>query len=269
VKTLVNIKVKLIKIQNLILKPIYKVYEWKLYREIKNKSIPVHIGFILNGNRRWASSLGLKPEEGHRYGFEKAKEVLSWCLELGVKTVTLYVFSTENFKRSRSEVEHIFNIAEKAFREVPNNPDIHKYSVRVKAIGRIEYLPESLREAIKKAEEATAAYSSRKLFIAIGYGGRSEIVDAIKKIIVDILNGKLRIDEVDEDEVSKHLYTAGEPDPDLIIRTSGEERLSNFLIWQCAYSELYFTDVHWPSFRKIDFWRIIRSYQRRSRRFGA
>lgn len=246
---------------------IYRYYERKLYQSIKAGNVPKHVGLILDGNRRWAKELGLDPSMGHHYGFEKLKEVLQWCWELGIRTVTVYALSTENFKRPKEELEELIRLAEKAFSEVVENKVIHERKVRIRALGRIGLLNSSLQEAIRKAEDATKDYKDHKLNIAIAYGGRAEILDAVKKMMAEVLNGDLEINEINEETFSKYLYVS--EDPDLIIRTSGEERLSGFLLWQSAYSELYFMDVYWPELRRIDLLRAIRTYQRRHRRFGV
>ncbi|MGQ4833364.1 MAG: polyprenyl diphosphate synthase [Candidatus Asgardarchaeia archaeon] len=248
--------------------PIYRLYGWYLWRQIKNGKKPNHIGVILDGNRRYAKKLGLKPSEAHKVGAKKVEEFLEWAWELGIKYVTLYTFSTENFSRSPEEVREIMKLAEEYFERVLKDEKIHKYRVRVKAIGKINLLPKNVRQAIKKAEESTKEYNKHFLNIAIGYGGRIEIVDAVKKIAEKVAKGEIRPDEITDETISQHLYTSGLPDPDLIIRTSGEERLSGFLLWQSAYSELFFCEVFWPVIRKIDIWRAIRTYQQRHRRFG-
>jgi tritrans,polycis-undecaprenyl-diphosphate synthase [geranylgeranyl-diphosphate specific] len=248
---------------------VYRYYEKKLSNSVKNGQIPRHVGLILDGNRRWAKELGLDPNLGHQYGFEKLKEVLQWCWEIGIKTVTVYALSTENLKRPKEEVDALIGLAEKAFNDVIESKEIHERKVRIKALGRLHLLKESLRESIRRAEESTKGYSDRRLNVAIAYGGRAEILDAARKIIADVINGDLEVGEINEETFSKYLYTAEDPDPDLIIRTSGEERLSGFLLWQSAYSEFYFMDVYWPELRKIDLLRAIRTYQRRHRRFGT
>jgi len=247
---------------------IYKIYEKKLWEEIKQGPIPNHVGLILDGNRRWARRLGLDVAEGHKRGKEKIKEVLRWCWALGIKNVTIYVLSTENFNRSKQEVEALLNLARQGFSELLEDPEIHEKKIRVRAIGKLELLPEDIRELIRRVEAATQNYGSSTLNIAIAYGGRAEIVDAVRKIAEQVKDGKLRSEDINEKLFEQYLYTAGSPDPDLIIRTSGEERLSGFLLWQSAYSELCFLDVYWPEIRRIDFWRAIRTYQRRERRFG-
>jgi tritrans,polycis-undecaprenyl-diphosphate synthase [geranylgeranyl-diphosphate specific] len=239
---------------------VYKLYEKWLWQQVKNGRKPEHIAIILDGNRRWASGLSFNPWVGHHYGAEKTEDLLDWCMDLGVKSVTLYAFSTENFLRSSREVDEIMRIVEEKLGELLTAERIHKDKVRVKVIGRPDLLPESLQEMIEQIEEATKDYDEHFLNLALAYGGRAEIVDAARKIAQKVRSGRLE----------RHLYTAHMPqqDPDLIIRTSGEERLSGFLLWQSAYSELCFLDVYWPAFRRIDLLRAIRTYQMRKRRFG-
>ncbi len=256
-------------IRTWVINQIYRFYEKRLSNTIKNGEVPRHVGLILDGNRRWAKELGLDPTLGHQYGFEKLKEVLQWCWEIGIGTVTVYALSTENLKRPKGEVDALIALAEKAFNDVIESKEIHERGVRIRALGRLHLLKESLREAVRKAEESTKSYSDRRLNIAIAYGGRAEILDAARKIISDVINGDLEVGDINEETFAKYLYTAEDPDPDLIIRTSGEERLSGFLLWQSAYSEFYFMDVYWPELRKIDLLRAIRTYQRRQRRFGT
>ncbi|MGB9756815.1 MAG: polyprenyl diphosphate synthase, partial [Candidatus Bathyarchaeales archaeon] len=221
--------------------------------------------------RRWASEKALQPWFGHEKGAEKVEQLLDWCLKLNVKSITLYAFSTENFSRSKAEVEEIMRIAEEEFRRILTDERIHKNKVRVKVIGRLSLLPESLQQLVNDVEEATRDYNEHFLNIAFAYGGRAEIVDAARKIAESVQIGKLDIQSIDEDLFEKYLYTSHMPkqDPDLIIRTSGEERLSGFLLWQSAYSELCFLDVYWPDFRLIDLLRAVRTFQKRKRRFGA
>ncbi|MCX8182509.1 MAG: polyprenyl diphosphate synthase [Candidatus Methanomethyliaceae archaeon] len=251
-----------------VMKHVYSYYERKLLSEVKRGRMPEHVGLILDGNRRWAMEAGLTSEKGHEYGFEKLKEVLNWCWELGIHVVTIYALSTENLQRDKREVENLLRLAKKGFSEVLNSPEIHRYKVRIKAIGRLDLLDEDLRQLIMQVEKATERYNDNKIYVAIAYGGRVEIVDATKRIIKSVLSGELRMEDIDERTFAKYLYTNGDKDPDLIIRTSGEERLSGFLLWQSAYSEFYFMDVYWPALRKIDLLRAIRTYQNRTRRFG-
>ena len=190
---------------------------------------------------------------------------------LGVKFVTLYTFSTENFRRPASEIDEIMRIAEVKFRKLLVDERIHQSKVHVKVIGRVNLLPESLQQLIAEVENATAEYDNQFLNFAIAYGGRAEIVDAAKTIAEKVKNGELKLDDIDESTFEKYLYTSHMPkqDPDVIIRTSGEERLSGFLLWQSAYSELLFLDVYWPDFRLIDLLRAFRTFERRKRRFGS
>lgn len=249
----------------------YKLYEKWLWYQIKNGEKPEHIGIILDGNRRWASDKTMAPWFGHEKGAEKIEQLLDWCLKFEVKSITLYAFSTENFKRSKDEIAEIMRIAVAEFRKILTDERIHQNKVHVKVIGRTSLLPEELQKTIEDAEKATEAYDEHFLNIALAYGGRAEIVDAAKKIAEVVHKGELDPQKIDEGTFEQYLYTSHLPkqDPDLIIRTSGEERLSGFLLWQSAYSELFFLDVYWPDFRVIDLLRAIRTFQKRKRRFGA
>lgn len=249
---------------------VYKVYEWWLQSQIKDRDVPKHIALILDGNRRWASRKNLILWEGHEAGAKKAEEVLRWISDLGVRTTTFYVLSVENFQRPKEEVERLMALFEEKFKEILEDEEVHKHRVRIKVLGDLELLPESLRDLIAKVEARTSQYDAYWLNIALAYGGRREIVDAARRIGEEILKGHIRPGEIDEDLFTKYLYTSHlpNPEPDLIIRTSGEERLSGFLLWQSAYSELCFLDVYWPAFRRIDLLRAIRTYQERKRRFG-
>lgn len=249
---------------------VYKVYEKWLWRQVKNNIMPSHVAVILDGNRRWARRKGLPPWFGHRKGAEKVKEFLKWCLDLNIKIVTLYVLSTENLKREVSELNHLLDIIESYLKDALNDNIFDKYRIKFKAIGNLHLLPNRIRELIIELENRTKSYNNYFLNIAIAYGGRAEIVEAVKRIIRDIQTGTLSLNSLNEETFEKYLFTAHlpKPSPDLIIRTSGEERLSNFLLWQSAYSELCFLEVYWPEFRKIDLWRAIRIYQKRNRRFG-
>jgi tritrans,polycis-undecaprenyl-diphosphate synthase [geranylgeranyl-diphosphate specific] len=229
-----------------------------------------YIAIIVDGNRRWAYEGLLKARIGHRRGAERVSQLLDWCLDMGVECVTLYSFSTENFARAPQEVKEILRIAEEKLQEILTDERIHKNRIRVKVIGRVGLLPKKLQELIREVEIATETYDNQFLTVALAYGGRAEIVDATKKIAERVKRGELPIEKINEDVFEKFLYTSHmpNPDPDLIIRTSGEERLSGFLLWQSAYSELCFLDVFWPDFRRIDLLRAVRTYQRRKRRFG-
>ena len=207
---------------------------------------------------------------GHRHGADKIDELLDWCIEIDAKFITLYAFSTENFCRSPEEVEQIMKLIEAKLRSILKNRSIYENKIRVKAIGRTDLLPKSIQEVIQQVEESTKEFDDRFLNVALAYGGRAEIVDATKKIAKEVKNGELKPENINEQIFENYLYTAHMPkqDADLIIRTSGEERLSGFLSWQSAYSELCFVDVNWPDFRRIDILRAVRTYQRRKRRFG-
>lgn len=250
---------------------VYKIYEKILWNQIKGLEMPEHIGVVLDGNRRWASERSMPPWVGHKFGAEKVEDLLNWCLDLKVKSITLYAFSTENFNRPDKEVQKIMDLFDERLKVVFSNDRIHKNRVKISAIGRINLLPESTQKLIHAVEERTKEYDQYYLNLAIAYGGRAEIVDAMRKIAEKIKIGKTDVNEIDEGMIEEHLYTAHLPksEPDLIIRTSGEERLSGFLLWQGAYSELCFVDVFWPDFRRIDLWRVIRTYQQREKRFGA
>jgi len=232
--------------------------------------MPRHIGIILDGNRRWALSKSLPKELGHEVGAEVAEKYLEWVKDLGIKITTLYVLSTENLLREKEELDHLFKIIEEKLEKLLLDDRIHRYKVRVKGLGRFELLPSKIREILKKLEEATAEYNEYYLNIAIAYGGRQEIVDGVRRIAEKVKRGLIEPEDIDQRVIEENLYTSFLPiqEPDMIIRTSGEERLSGFLIWQSAYSELIFLDVYWPDFRKIDLMRCIRIYQKRNRRFG-
>lgn len=249
----------------------YKLYEKWLWIQVKNGSGLEHIAIILDGNRRWASENDLNPWLGHKKGAETVEQLLDWCEKLNVKFVTLYTFSTENFRRSPEEIEEIMHIAEEKFRKLLTDERIHRNKVHVKVIGRTNMLPESLQNLIIDVEKSTSSYDNQFLNFAFAYGGRAEIVDAAKKIAEKVKSGELDLNDVDETTIEKYLYTSHMPkqEPDLIIRTSGEERLSGFLLWQSAYSELCFLDVFWPDFRLIDLLRAIRTFQNRKRRYGS
>lgn len=249
---------------------LYRLYEWYITRGLVPEKMPKHVAIIMDGNRRYSKLQGnIDVVKGHEIGVDTLEKVLDWSIELGIEIITVYAFSTENFNRPEHEVEGLMKLFIKNFKRLVDHEKIHRNEVKVKVVGRTDLIPESVREAIQEAEDATAHYKKRLFNIAIGYDGRLEIIDSFKKIIADVQAGKITIDDVDEDLVSKNLYTEGLADPNLIIRTSGEERLSGFLLWQSSYSELYFCETLWPELRKVDFIRAIRSYQARDRRFGV
>lgn len=222
----------------------------------------------MDGNRRFARELGLEPSEGHLRGKDKLEEMMDWCLEVGVTILTVFAFSTENLKRQSEEVDRLMDLFAENFRKAGDDKRAHKYGIRVKAIGQRTLLPQHVQDAIAYAEERTKNYENYLYNIAVAYGSREEILSAIRSIAEDVKNGKIESKDIDGKVFSSYLYTADLPDPDLVLRTSGEERVSNFLLWQLAYSELYFADIYWPGFRKVDFLRAVRSYQKRQRRYG-
>lgn len=258
---------------SLLRQPLYYIYAKLLLSEVRKESLPNHLGLILDGNRRFAREKRLKdPSEGHQKGADKLDEVLGWCQELGIKVITIWVLSTDNLSRDAQELDKLLKVIERKILDLTHNPIVHKNQVRIKAVGQLSVLPPSTRKAINEAEKATKDYDCQYLNIAIGYSGRQEIADAFKKMLKDKKKECASLDEIikeiDPEVISNYMYEYELPDPDLIIRTSGEIRLSGFLLWQSAYSEFYFCDVFWPSFRKIDLLRAIRSYQQRQRRFG-
>ena len=241
----------------------------RLETRIKNEELPNHVSIIMDGNRRFAWSRSLERDVGHLRGKEKLKQVMEWVLNLKIKYLTVYALSTENINaRGSEELESLYDLYEIGLNEIAEDPLIHSKNVKVQAVGRIDELPEKVKKAIKNAEERTSSYSDYIFTVCLAYGGREEIVDAVKDVAKDYAGGKIKLDMINSEEISNRLYSAEIPDPDLVIRTSGEERISNFLLWQIAYSELYFTDVHWPSFSRNDLYEAIESYQYRRRKYG-
>lgn len=237
-----------------------------------NQNIPLHIGVILDGNRRFARQLMKMPWMGHKWGLEKAREVLQWTCEAGVKYLTAYVLSLENLKsRPKRELKFILSYLEKEAESIVADTThiIHRKKINVRFIGRVHLLPERLQEKFHAVENKTKGYRKHFLDVAVAYGGQQEIVDAVKKIMEKGLKGMLKPSDLDEAMMKHHLYTNGHPAPDMIVRTGGEARLSNFLPFQSAYSELLFTEKKWPELTKEDFDGFIREFQRRKRRFGS
>ena len=247
----------------------YSRYERGLTKEVLKGPMPKHMAMIMDGNRRYAAEiLDADTKEGHRRGEEKIEEMLEWCLDLNIQYVTVYAFSTENFKRDQDEIDFLMDLAEAALYRMADNKKIHERKVRIRVFGDHSSLPESVKKAKEYAESRTMDYSEFNFNVAMAYGSRQEILSAVKEIARKVASNELEVDEISEEMFSEHLYTSDLPDPDLVLRTSGEVRISNFLLWQLAYSELYFTDVYWPGFRYIDLLRAIRSYQQRIRRYG-
>jgi len=256
-----------------LLRFLYWIYERRLLNQLKQRPMPRHVGIILDGNRRHARKRGLSdPYEIYQRGAEKLDHILDWCANLRIPAVTLWVFSTENLKRSQAEVTGILSAIEAKVAGLAHDPFVQRRHIRVRAIGRLDILPESVVAAIRAAEAATAQNNSMALTIAVAYGGREEITDAVRALLkTEAQQGAAlseAIERITPEAIARHLYAADLPDPDLIIRTSGEIRLSGFLLWQSVHSEFYFTDVLWPALRKVDFLRAIRAYQARNRRFG-
>jgi len=254
-------------------RPFYPIYERLLTASAETWRKPEHIGIIMDGNRRFARNLGASDVAlGHRVGADKLREMLNWCFERNIPVVTVWGFSIDNFQRDNDEVNALFELFERKTREMCTSSDLHDNQVRVRFIGRRDLLPESLQDAIREVEQVTGNYQKFVLNIALAYGGREEIADAFREYLNHAQrNGRSLDDAIQEftpKVLERYLYTSGLPEPDLIIRTSGEVRLSGFMLWQSANSEYYFCDTHWPAFRKIDFLRALRSYDQRQRRFG-
>ena len=248
----------------------YRFYERKLESQIKKDPLPNHVAIILDGNRRWAKYHFLASKGAHTIGADKAEQLLTWIYDLRIKITTLYVLSIENLDRDTKELNDIYDLLKIKLEKLYNDSRIHEREMKIKAIGNIESLPQGIKDILFKLEKETDQYDLTFLNIAIAYGGQQELVEAIKKIVYDVERQELKISEINEHSIDSYLYTSHlpQPEPDLILRTSGEKRLSGFLLWQSAYSELVFMDVFWPEFRKIDLMRAIRTFQRRRRRYG-
>lgn len=232
--------------------------------------VPHHVGIIMDGNRRFARQLGLAdPGLGHVAGQERLENVLDWCLELDVKVLTVYAFSTENFQRADEERDLLMELFEHNFRKMADDERVHRHKIRVRCIGDLSLLPPGVQEAARHVMERTRDYEGYQFNVAIAYGGRQEIVEAVRHVARDVRDGRLLAEDIRAETIQERLYTRDVPDPDFIIRTSGEERISNFLLWQMAYSELYFADVYWPGLTKLEFLRALDEYRRRKRRFGS
>ncbi len=237
-------------------------------RLVEQGEIPRHIAIIMDGDRRWAVEHDLPKTEGHRFGRESVRDIVRTCGQLGIEVLTLYTFSTENWSRSKTEVQTLMRWLHDSLRD--EIPELHENNVRLNAIGRTDELPGVVRLALKAALAKTRNNTGLLLNLALNYGGRSELVDAFRRLAAQVRDGDLSIEEIDEKKIGDALYTAGMPDPDLLIRTSGEMRLSNFLPWQMVYTEICFVaEVHWPDFRRQHLYEAIAVYQQRQRRFGG
>ncbi len=239
----------------------------RLINEVDRKKLPRHIAIIMDGNGRWALRRGMSRSYGHRAGVESLRDIVKVCSELKVKILTVYAFSTENWKRPREEVDILMDLLVEYFnREIE---ELNKNRVRVSPIGRLHELPPATLEALKMGAERTRGNDGLILNVAFNYGGRQEIVDTVRAVVADVLSGKLSAADIEERAISERLYTAGQPDPDLLIRPAGDFRISNFLLWQLAYTEFWISPVMWPDFRRIDLINAILEFQRRERRFGG
>lgn len=230
--------------------------------------LPRHVGIICDGNRRFAKTLGDEITKGHEYGADKIEEVLDWCREIGIKNLTLWLFSNENFNRTPEELDALFKLAEKTAHKFANDERTHKHRIKLHVVGDVEKFPDGVKEALNYALEKTKDYGNFQLNVAVGYGGKHEIVNAVKKIATLVKEGKLNPEDITKELFEMHLYSANIPDVDLVIRTSGEQRTSGFLIWKTDYAEYYFTEKYWPELEKEDFINALVSYSERKRRFG-
>ncbi len=248
--------------------PLYAAYEARLAKSLVNRPLPRHVGVILDGNRRFARSRGAKADQGHRAGADKIGDFLGWCEEAGVEVVTLWLLSTDNLTRDPEELGPLLRIIEDVVDELSVEA-----RWQINPVGALDLLPAPTSAALLRAAERTEGVSGLTVNVAVGYGGRQEIADAVRSLLAERAAGGATMDDVARDltteDIADHLYTRGQPDPDLVIRTSGEQRLSGFLLWQSAHSEFYFCEAYWPDFRRVDFLRALRAYGERHRRFGG
>ena len=247
---------------------LYGLYERRLASSLPREGLPRHIGVILDGNRRWARSLGETTSTGHRRGADKISELLRWSEEVGVEVVTLWMLSTDNLSRSPQEVAELIGIIQDAVTDLAATGQW-----RLQVMGVLDLLPASAVQALREAERLTDGVVGLHVNVAVGYGGRREIADAVRSILREHASNGTSLEELadsfDVEHIAEHLYTKGQPDPELVIRTSGEQRLGGFLLWQSAHSEFYFCEAYWPDFRHVDFLRALRAYAERQRRYGC
>ena len=247
---------------------VYGLYERQLMSQIPAERRPRHVGVILDGNRRWATAQGSSSSEGHRAGAAKIVDFLGWCEEADVEVVTLWLLSTDNLNRPPAELDALMGIIEETVADLASSG-----RWRLHPVGALDLLPSRTSQMLKEAEDSTSGYSGILVNVAVGYGGRREVVDAVRSILQEHAAQGTSLDEladmIDVEHIAEHLYTKGQPDPDLVIRTSGEQRLSGFLLWQSAHSEFYFCEAYWPDFRHVDFLRAMRAFSERQRRFGT
>lgn len=249
--------------------PLYSFYEARLRSSLEGTRLPRHVAVMCDGNRRWAKEAGfVDVAHGHRAGAVKIAEMLGWCDELGIDVATIYLLSTENLGRDADELDELLQIIADVVDEITGPGK--NWEVRI--VGRLEVLPDWLADRLRHAERASTGRPGVKVNVAVGYGGRQEIADAARELVSQLIDegrtGQELVDAITVEGIGEHLYTSGQPDPDLVIRTSGEQRLSGFLLWQSAYSEIWFTEAYWPAFRRVDFLRALRDYGARNRRFG-
>jgi short-chain Z-isoprenyl diphosphate synthase len=246
---------------------LYPAYEARVVRRLPPDRIPQHIGVMLDGNRRWARAVGADTAHGHRAGAANIEPLLGWCEEVGVEVVTLWLLSTDNLNRPEQELDELLTIIVEAVDSLALQG-----RWRLHPVGALDLLPDEVTARLKAAEEATTDVDGLLVNVAVGYGGRREIADAVRSLLQEKAGSGMTLEElaetIDVDHIAEHLYTRGQPDPDLVIRTSGEQRLGGFLLWQSAQSEFYFCEAYWPDFRKVDFLRAIRAYAQRERRYG-
>jgi short-chain Z-isoprenyl diphosphate synthase len=247
---------------------LYPAYEARIYRRLPAERLPKHVGVMLDGNRRWAKAVGTDTAQGHRAGAANIEPMLGWCEEIGVEVVTLWLLSTDNLNRPPQELEPLLGIIIDAVETLAE-----QRRWRLHPVGALDLLPAKIAERLKEAAESTADVDGLLVNIAVGYGGRREIADAVRALLHEHAGMGTTLEELaevlDVEHIAEHLYTKGQPDPDLVIRTSGEQRLGGFLLWQSAQSEFYFCEAYWPDFRRVDFLRAVRAYAERERRFGS
>ncbi len=247
---------------------LYAAYARRLTKELGSAPVPRHVGVMLDGNRRWARARGAGASEGHQAGADNIANLLSWCEEVGVEVVTLWLLSTDNLNRPEPELTPLLDIIGRA---VDMLADTHRW--RIHTVGALDLLPANTAQQLKAAGDRTRDAEGMLVNVAVGYGGRREIADAVRSLLHEHASRGTSIEElaevIDVEHIAEHLYTKGQPDPDLVIRTSGEQRLGGFLLWQSAHSEFYFCEAYWPDFRKVDFLRALRAYGERNRRFGS
>ena len=247
---------------------LYPAYEARVARRLPSARTPKHVGVMLDGNRRWAKAVGADTAHGHRAGAANIEPLLGWCEDIGVEVVTLWLLSTDNLNRPASELDDLLGIIGDAVETLAE-----ERRWRLHPVGALDLLPAPVAERLKEAAESTRDVDGLLVNIAVGYGGRREIADAVRSLLQEHAGKGTTLEELaeflDVDHIAEHLYTKGQPDPDLVIRTSGEQRLGGFLLWQSAQSEFYFCEAYWPDFRRVDFLRAVRAYAERERRFGA